>query len=188
MKRLNLGSGRNYREGWTNLDVRSDVGADLVLDITTPFIGASLRDSFDEIDAVEVLEHVHDLPQAWTNCRDMLKEGGVMRVVVPYELSEGAWCDPTHVRAFNQRSFLYVDDWCWYLGWHRESPAFKLKREAMSYVLSDLGKAAQATSGVDEAMLLRSPRCVEQLHVTLRKVRMTATEIIDGRSAAGDGK
>jgi len=34
--RLNLGCGRDYRPGFTNIDVRPDVGADLVYDITSP--------------------------------------------------------------------------------------------------------------------------------------------------------
>ncbi|MBV5336502.1 MAG: hypothetical protein J0653_00360, partial [Deltaproteobacteria bacterium] len=51
------------------------------------------------------------------NSLDLLSCGGEMWITVPYDLSYGAWQDPTHVRAFNERSWLYYSDWFWYLGW-----------------------------------------------------------------------
>jgi hypothetical protein len=40
-----------------------------------------------------------------------------MRIHVPYDLSFGAWQDPTHLRAFNERSWWYYCQRYWYLGW-----------------------------------------------------------------------
>ena len=181
MNRMNLGSGRDYREGWINVDIKGRF--DVFLDIGKPIDGDRYDlGIFDEIDAIEVLEHVHDLPQAWANCLALLKEGGIMRVVVPHELSQGGWCDPTHVRGFNPKSFLYVDSWSWYLGWHRATPAFKLKVETLDLVLAK-GVIAE---GADSVVLERTPGAVEQIHVTLRKVRMSDEEVAAGRVAAGD--
>jgi predicted SAM-dependent methyltransferase len=70
---------------------------------------------FTEILALDVLEHVSDLVKCMRNCLDLLAPGGEMKIVVPYDLSIGAWSDPTHVRAFNERSWVYYCAWSWYL-------------------------------------------------------------------------
>jgi len=67
-----------------------------------------------------VLEHITDLKTYMTNCLELLKVGGVMEITVPYDLSLGAWQDPTHCRAFNQNSWLYYTEWSWYLGWEKQ--------------------------------------------------------------------
>ena len=47
----------------------------------------------------------------------LLKDGGRFEIEVPYERALTAWQDPTHVRAMNEKSWLYYTDWFWYLGW-----------------------------------------------------------------------
>ena len=80
---------------------------------------------FTEIIANDVLEHIPDLVKAMTNCRDLLKRGGEMHIHVPYDLSYGAWQDPTHVRAFNENSFLYYTD-LWYRDWETDRKSTRL--------------------------------------------------------------
>jgi SAM-dependent methyltransferase len=155
---LNLGSGKDYRDDCVNADIRSDVGADWVMDICKP---DNLR-IFDSIIANDVLEHVPDLVAAMTNCRDMLVMGGEMHIHVPYDLSYGAWQDPTHVRAFNEKSWLYYTDWAWYLGW--KDTKFLLVH--LEYRLSDFGKKSELS--MEE--LLRTPRAVDSMYVVLQKV------------------
>jgi SAM-dependent methyltransferase len=155
---LNLGSGKDYRDDCVNADIRSDVGADWVMDICKP---DNLR-TFDSIIANDVLEHVPDLVAAMTNCRDMLVMGGEMHIHVPYDLSYGAWQDPTHVRAFNEKSWLYYTDWAWYLGW--KDTKFLLVH--LEYRLSDFGKKSELS--MEE--LLRTPRAVDSMYVVLQKV------------------
>ncbi len=62
--------------------------------------------SFKKIIAYDVLEHVKDLRELMTNCLELLEMGGMFEILVPYDLSFGAWQDPTHVRAFNEKSWL----------------------------------------------------------------------------------
>ena len=128
--RINLGSGKDYKAGWLNLDVLDRTEPDLVLDlgaaaVTLPLDARSPTlgpvrleaNSVSAINANNVLEHVVDLPALMTRCLDLLKVGGEMHVEVPFEGAATAWQDPTHVRAMNENSWLYYTDWFWYLGW-----------------------------------------------------------------------
>lgn len=127
--RLNLGSGKDYKPGWLNLDVLDRAEPDVVLDLGQPCewpmtlptrFGGVLHleaGSLDSVYANNVLEHVPDLPMLMTNVLRLLKDGGDFDIEVPYEKAPTAWQDPTHLRALNEKSWLYYTDWFWYLGW-----------------------------------------------------------------------
>jgi len=127
--RINLGSGKDYKPGWLNLDVIDRAEPDLVLDLGQPVswpveahtrFGGELRlvpGTVEQIYANNVLEHVPDLPRLMTNLLALLKTGGELELEVPYEKALTAWQDPTHLRAMNENSWLYYTDWFWYLGW-----------------------------------------------------------------------
>jgi SAM-dependent methyltransferase len=126
---VNLGSGKDYKPGWLNLDVLARAMPDAVLDLgQTQSFPQRLGDmasgpielapgSLDLVYANNVLEHVPDLPMLMGNVLTLLKEGGVFEIEVPYEHAPTAWQDPTHLRALNEKSWLYYTDWFWYLGW-----------------------------------------------------------------------
>jgi SAM-dependent methyltransferase len=182
-KKLNLGSGKDWREDHFNVDVDSYWEPDAVLDFNQPLpIGKPLpterfgtivleNNSFDEIITNDVLEHISSLTTAMQSCLNLLKVGGLFRISVPYDLSWGAWQDPTHVRAFNERSWLYYTDWFWYMGWTEarfDLVKFDLK---LSPVGEELRK--QKMKGED---LVRHPRAVDHMQVILRKRLLTAAE------------
>ncbi len=80
--KLHIGTGKNYIPGWTNLDIFSSVRADVYADMTAlPFD----RGSFSLVLAVHVLEHAHRhmILSTLTHWRDMLSEGGILRIAVP---------------------------------------------------------------------------------------------------------
>ena len=171
--KLNLGSGRDWRKEYINADIRPDKNADWVVDITTVPWGEVIdtrlgrfaveKGMVTEIIANDVLEHIPDLVSAMTNCRDLLKRGGEMHIHVPYDLSLGAWQDPTHVRAFNENSFLYYTDWHWYLNWDE-----KFTCTQMGFELSDLGHEMREQK-VPIGNIIRTPRAVDALQVILKK-------------------
>jgi hypothetical protein len=133
--RINLGSGKDYKPGWLNIDVLDRAEPDLVLDlgqaVRLPIAAAGLlggqielaAGSVERIYANNVLEHVPDLPMLMGNALALLKDNGVFEIEVPYEKATTAWQDPTHLRALNENSWVYYTDWFWYLGWfeHRFS-------------------------------------------------------------------
>lgn len=156
---LNLGSGKDYKTDCVNADIRADVGADWVVDIGKPM---QIDRMFDRILAFDVLEHIPDLAQAMTNCRDLLMVGGEMHIHVPYDLSHGAWQDPTHVRAFNEKSWVYYCGWAYYLGWKET----KFEMVHLEYRLSEYG----ASLKLPQDEILRLPRAVDSIYVILKKV------------------
>jgi len=58
--RLNLGCGRDVREGWCNLDSVALPGVDHVCDLEADHLPFA-DDSVDEIEASHLLEHVRNL-------------------------------------------------------------------------------------------------------------------------------
>jgi SAM-dependent methyltransferase len=167
---LNLGSGKDWREDCINADIQRRIKSDWCLDIQDVHWGSLLvtrfgdfrvkAEMFDVILANDILEHVPDLVKAMTNCKELLKNGGEMRIHVPYDLSYGAWQDPTHVRAFNEKSWLYYTDWHWYLGWEDR---FFVKH--LEFTLSEVGESLKLPQ--DE--ILRTPRAVDSMYVILQK-------------------
>ena len=167
---LNLGSGKDWREDCINADIQRRIKSDWCLDIQDVHWGSLLvtrkgdlrvkHGMFDVILANDILEHVPDLVKSMRNCFDLLKDGGEMRIHVPYDLSYGAWQDPTHVRAFNEKSWLYYTDWHWYLGWEDR---FHLTH--LEFTLSKVGESLKLPQ--DE--ILRTPRAVDSMYVILQK-------------------
>jgi len=115
---------------------------------------------FDAILANDVLEHLPDLVGAMTSCKKLLRVGGEMRIHVPYDLSYGAWQDPTHLRAFNEKSWLYYTDWHWYLGWED-----RFYMTSLEFRLNPIAQDLKLT----QEELLRTPRAVDSMYVVLTK-------------------
>ena len=127
--KINLGSGKEYKPGWLNIDILARAEPDIVLDlsqnlnlptiISSKHWGLVQLDNlqFDTISANNVLERVPDLVGLMTKCLHLLKEEGTLEIEVPYEKSLTAWQDPTHIRALNENSWIYYTEWFWYLGW-----------------------------------------------------------------------
>ncbi len=198
---INLGSGKDFRPACFNIDVDDSWTPDLVLDLSTVkldehgitvpterFGTAVIRpDSVQHIIANDVLEHVPDLVSLMTTCLQILKVGGLFEVSVPYDLSLGAWQDPTHVRSFNERSWLYYTDWFWYLGW-RDA---RFVVDNLTFVPSPLGTALVERKMLDEEVI-RTPRAIDSMSVKLRKIKLTPEDEAtlahwrDRRAAAKD--
>jgi SAM-dependent methyltransferase len=156
--RINIGSGKDYKPGWLNLDIIDRAEPDVVLDLGRPQafpievetrFGVPLElqaGSVEKVYANNVLEHVPDLTCLMTNVLTLLKEGGEIEIEVPYEKALTAWQDPTHLRAMNENSWIYYTEWFWYLGWFEHR--FELKEA--SWLDSSLKPCAK-----DQAAFMR---------------------------------
>lgn len=181
---LNLGSGKDWRDNCLNVDISETFRPDGLFDIARPIPAGAALDTirfgrielrpemFDAIFANDVLEHIPDLVTAMGNCLMLLKAGGTFHIVVPYDLSLGAWQDPTHLRAFNENSWLYYTDWYWYLGWSEA----RFDRLSTEFTLSPLGQSLQQ-AGKSLEEILRTPRAVDSMSVILRKRYLLESEV-----------
>ncbi|MBF0611039.1 MAG: hypothetical protein G8345_04735 [Magnetococcales bacterium] len=179
--RMNLGSGRRKMVDAINVDINNYWSPDVVADISKPLsLPILIRcerfgefilhpGSMREIHAHHLLEHITDQVTTMRNCLDLLAEGGILVISVPYDLSCGAWQDPTHIRAFNENSWLYYTEWHHFLGW--QDACFEQIDFQMG--LSQLGLELQ-NQGASQEEILRSPRAVDQIGVVLKKRRLTA--------------
>lgn len=182
-RRINLGSGKAYDPERLNVDIDPKWEPDVLGDLSKPgglkqiFFGRRYGlvrldpGEFDEITAMDVLEHVPDLAALMTCCLELLRVGGTMRIGVPYDLSWGAWQDPTHVRAFNERSWLYYTDWHWYLGWDQA----RFVVAELNMMLSPVGEALR-NRGIGGEEIFRTPRAVDSMQVALVKRLLTEAE------------
>jgi hypothetical protein len=183
ISKINLGSGKDYRYGYLNIDLREEVCPDIIYDLSqninfpihcnSNLLGKVTLDEnqIDEIIANDVLEHVPNLEALMGNCLKLLKIGGVFRINVPYDLSYGAWQDPTHIRAFNQKSWLYYTDWHWYLGWHN----YKFDMTELKYTPSKFGLELMKKN-INHEEILSTPRAIDSMQVTLVKRETTPEE------------
>ncbi|WP_019939007.1 hypothetical protein [Bordetella sp. FB-8] len=175
-RKLNLGSGKNWKFDFLNLDIEGTCGADVVLDLNLPLDHERLIDSwrfgkvklpregFEYILAERVFEQVRNLTQCMQTCLDLLEDGGMLEIEVAYDLSLGAWDNPSHVRAFNERSWLYYSDGCEQIGWRNH----RFDVQGFAFKLSDYGDELRS-QGRSEFELARTPRAVETMRVQLKK-------------------
>lgn len=180
---LNMGSGKDFRKDCVNLDYSDYWSPDIVTDLSrNDLIGTSFASDrfgeitlaegmFDKIICNDVIEHIPDLVSAMTNCMNMMSVGGHFEILVPYDLSFGAWQDPTHIRAFNENSWLYYTDWHWYLGWKQH----RFETKTLTYNLNPIGTKLQQ-EGMSNDVLIRTPRAVDSMFVVFEKRALTAAE------------
>lgn len=83
MRKLNLGCGEDFKEGWVNVDFHGHVNIDVQHDLNAfpyPFEDAS----FDHILASHVLEHLDRPFVVMKELHRILKPGGTLTVKVPH--------------------------------------------------------------------------------------------------------
>jgi SAM-dependent methyltransferase len=110
-KKMYIGDAREWSAPLTTLDMGPDAGADVVWDLEVrplPFAD----ESFDELAAYDVLEHVGKQGD-WRGWFDemaeyhrILKPGGTFGIVVP--TGANAICDPGHTRLFHHNYFGFL--------------------------------------------------------------------------------
>ena len=183
--KLNIGSGKDFRKDFLNLDSDDFWRPDIIYDINLPLPrGKSQRfnttrfgeievtkNMFEKILVFDVLEHIQNIHICMKSCMDLLREGGILEINVPYDLSLGAWQDPFHVRAFNENSWLYYTDWFWYMGWTEA----RFVKEKLVLNLSQIGLQLQA-SNKDPQEIIRTPRAVDFMFVQLKKVLLNVDD------------
>ncbi len=104
--KLNLGCGSDVKKGYVNVDHFKSPGVDMILDIEK--IPYPFKDNtFDEIVAFNILEHVRELVPIMDEIHRISKNKGIIKIKVPHYNQHLAYTDPTHVRFFSPETFNY---------------------------------------------------------------------------------
>lgn len=107
MKKLNLGCGEDYREGWINLDCRSDIKTDIKWNINK--IPYPFKDNtFDEILLKMILEHTNFPTNILKEIIRISKKNAKIVLIVPHADSYAAKSDLQHKNFFTENTF---DEW-----------------------------------------------------------------------------
>jgi SAM-dependent methyltransferase len=103
---LDVGCGINKYPGAIGIDRIAGTRADVLGDLDRfpyPF-----RDnSFDEVRAIHVIEHVADVIRSMEEFHRLLRNGGTVFIATPHYTDFSSFCDPTHRWHLNSFSFRY---------------------------------------------------------------------------------
>ncbi len=184
-KLLQIGAGSLWRFDALNLDARMDFSPDIIFDINQPIPFEQPIDSwrfgqiklskgcFNKILATNVFQCTNDLLQTLTNCLDLLEEGGMLELEVPYDLSYGAWSMAHTKRTFNERTWeRLLDNW-WQYGW--ETHRFECINQSF-LIVNSYGFEVLDANHNDWEKALKTPRAIDAIRVFLRKRKLTEDE------------
>lgn len=107
MKKLNFGTGIDYKKGFDNADIQE--GADIIFDFNK-FPYPIKDNTYDYVYASCILEHLFDpekvLMELWRIC----KPNATIKIIVPYYNNKSACSSFQHIRFFSDVSFTdFVD-------------------------------------------------------------------------------
>ena len=128
MKRLNLGCGHDYQEGWVNVDHDPRCTPDVRHDLNTrpyPFSD----DEFSYVYASHVLEHVDDLFATLVELERIIEPGGILHLRVPHFSNGNGYNDLTHRRFFGWFTFDMIEE-----GIYGYTSAFRIERRRLNFL------------------------------------------------------
>ena len=106
---LDVGCGINKYPGSIGLDRNPNTRADVIADLDRvpyPF----RNDSFREIRATHVIEHVSDVIATLEEFHRLLAPGGRAVIITPHYTDFSSFCDPTHKWHLNSFSLRYFGE------------------------------------------------------------------------------
>jgi SAM-dependent methyltransferase len=103
---LDVGCGINKYPGSIGIDRNPATSADVLCDLDhVPYPFAD--NSFDQLRAIHVIEHVADVIRAMEEFHRLVRPGGRVRIETPHYTDFSSFCDPTHRWHLNSFSFRY---------------------------------------------------------------------------------
>ena len=103
---LDVGCGINKSPGAIGIDRNPDSHADVLCDLDhIPYPFAD--NSFTELRAIHVIEHLSDVIRSMEEFHRLVRPGGHVRIETPHYTDFSSFCDPTHRWHLNTFSFRY---------------------------------------------------------------------------------
>jgi SAM-dependent methyltransferase len=106
--KLNLGAGTDIRPEYVNHDIAKLPGIEVCFNLNT-YPWPWEDNSFEEIVANDLIEHLDDFLLAMNEIHRILSLGGVISLTVPYWNSCYRYIDPTHKYGFHEDTFKFFD-------------------------------------------------------------------------------
>ena len=131
MKKLNIGCGEDIKNGYVNLDFVKQPGVDVVHN-TNKFPWPFKDNTFDEVYASHVLEHIDDLIKTMQEIHRICRKGAKIIIRGPHFSCGVSYRDPTHKRMFSYFTFEYFCNINNYYK-RKESGLFKIKRRKLNF-------------------------------------------------------
>jgi SAM-dependent methyltransferase len=127
---LSVGCGdRAPEEGVTRLDISSAVNPDVVWNLDK-FPYPFPDDAFDQIECMDVIEHVSDIARVMEEFHRILRPHGVARISTPHFSCANSYVDPTHKWHLSYFSFDYF---CQHKLDYYSSSRFRIKTRRMQF-------------------------------------------------------
>ena len=106
---LDIGCGLNKYPGSIGVDRNPNARADVIADLDEyPFPFAD--NSFREVRATHVIEHVGNVVRTMEEFHRLLEPGGCAVIVTPHYTDFSSFCDPTHRWHLNSFSFRFLSE------------------------------------------------------------------------------
>src|SRR5205823_12559396 len=106
---LDVGCGINKYPGAIGIDRNPATSADVLCDLDRiPYPFAD--NSFDQLRAIHVIEHVSDVIRSMEEFHRLVRPGGRIRIETPHYTDFSSFCDPTHRWHLNTFSFRYFGE------------------------------------------------------------------------------
>lgn len=106
MRILDVGCGPQKYPGSIGIDMNPNTAADVLCNLDAgplPF----RDDSFDQVRAVHLIEHVENVIRTIEEFHRVTRAGGTIYLVTPHYTDFSSFCDPTHRWHLNSFSFWY---------------------------------------------------------------------------------
>ena len=128
MKRLNLGSGEDYKPGWVNLDYNKRYKTDIIHNLDK-FPYPFKNNEFDLVYCSHVLEHVDDFFRTLKELSRILKKEGILHLKVPHFSNGNGYSDLSHKRFFGWFTFNHLTE-----GYYNENIGFKIAKKRFNFL------------------------------------------------------
>lgn len=174
LRKLNVGCGKTPLKGFINLDRVAREGVDVVFDLEQcayATLGGTKEcrlpfpdDHFDRMLCSHTIEHIHNFLPVMEELWRVARPGCSAIFVTPYGGCDIAFEDPTHVRQFFAKSWLYVSqtaygaaDYSYRADWDCKQLVFNVLRGRVPANVRDnetaMFEAMQSLRNVCEEML-----------------------------------
>jgi SAM-dependent methyltransferase len=163
MKKLNFGCGSDIQNGWDNVDVQVNKRITKSFDFDK-FPYPIKGNIYDYIFINNVLEHLNEPDKVLNELWRISKNGGVIKIIVPYYNNKGAFSDMQHKHYFSDVTFeVFVNKVC------KVDKKKLFKMESMRLIPTKVGRIFSAR--IRKKLSLFFGGVISQVHVKLRVIK-----------------